>query len=92
MQQLTHACQFSIRDVLWVTIIIAILSLWYSSRVNLQTQYELAETRFRLWSVDIKVEWGATIEVHPLGLVIDRPSTPGGPRVREVILKRSPVR
>lgn len=80
--------KFYFRDIAWLMGIAAILSAWYVSRIPLVHEYTMVEDRFILCSVDVEVEWEAAIDVHPHGFTVDRPSTPGGPRVFEVILRR----
>jgi hypothetical protein len=84
---LLHRFRFTLRDTAWAIGTLSLLCAWYVSRIPLVREYNAVQSVFSYYSTVIGVDWEAEISVDPCGFTIDRPSTPGGPRVFEVIAK-----
>ena len=87
MYSVLICCRFYLRDIAWAMSIASLLGAWYVSRMPMARDCQAVRDRFSMCSVDVEVEWRATIDVCPRGFTINRPSTPGGPRVFEVIVR-----
>jgi len=48
--------RFSIRDVLWLTVTVALICGWISDRARLQLRLAEAEVRIRQWEISVDQE------------------------------------
>jgi hypothetical protein len=81
--------QFTLRDLLWAVVAVAVLAAWYVDRRELAREREKASLPFYdvAHRILYRLDW-EDIGVHRQGFWIDRRPTTHAPDIHELFLRR----